>query len=130
MSGIQHLCDHRAVVYRTTPDHNELGDNVDVWTALAAPAGLNARATLNESGNLEDRGPGEIQATMQRWFLVVGFDVAERDVLSVVSGPRAPVLLRVEKVIPGTHPLEVHHIEVDVTVWSGSVEPVEEEEES
>ena len=124
--SINHLCDHRAIVYRTTPDLNELGDLEDVWTALPAPAGLNARATLTESGSLTDNGPGEIQAAMQRWYLVTGFDVAERDVLSVVSGPRAPLLLRVEKVIPATHPLQLHHIEIDVSVWSGSVDPVPE----
>lgn len=119
--SINHLCDHHAIVYRSEALRDEFADTVLAWHPLPAPAGLNARATLTEVGNLIDYGPGEIQAVMQRWFLVVGFDVAERDVLSVVSGPRAPVLLRVEKVIPGTHPLVVHHIEIDVTVWAGDL---------
>ena len=130
MSGIAHLCDHRAVVYRDATYasgalRDEFGDTVADWQALPAPAGLNCRATLTESGKLTDYGPGEIQSTMQRWFLVAEFDVIEADVLKVESGPRAPLLLRVEKVEPGTHPLKINHFEVDVTVWKGDVTELE-----
>lgn len=126
MSGIAHLCDHRVVVYRENAVRDEFGDTVPVWTALTAPSGRNARATLTESGTLTDYGPGEQQAPHQRWFLLPAFDVRERDVLSVDAGARAPRLLRVEKVIPATHPRSVHHIEVDVTEWAGRLtEPAE-----
>lgn len=127
MSGIQHLCDHRVLVYRTTPDQNEFGDNEDVWTALEVPAGLNARPNQDWLGNLQDHGPGETQATLERWFLLTGFDIRERDVLLVESGPKAGLLYRVHSVDPQTNPHTVHHLQVNVEVWAdGSVASVVE----
>lgn len=116
MSGIQHLCDHRVVVYRATPLRDEFGDVVEQWVALAAPAGLNARPNQNWSGALQDPGPGEEQSARRQWFLVVGFDVAERDVLLVESGPETGQKLRVHSVTQPTNPFVVHHIEVNVEV--------------
>lgn len=119
--GIQHLCDHRAVVYRSTPVRDELGGTVDVWAALTAPDGLNCRPNQNWSGTQQDHGPGLQQGSARQWFLVAEFDVRELDVLSIESGPEAPKLLRVLSVAKPTAPLELHHIEVNVEVWNGSL---------
>ena len=118
---ITHLCDHRAVVYRDTPTRDELGDTVPVWGALEAPTGMNCRPNQNWSGALQDHGPGEQQGASRQWFLVAEFDVAEGDVLSVEDGPESPKLLRVLSVAKPTAPLAVHHIEVNVEVWHGSL---------
>lgn len=119
--GIGHLCDHQLTVYRATETRDELQDAVLVWSALPAPAGLNARPDQNWSGVLGDRGPGQQQTAQRLWFLVAEFDVAERDVLKVESGPESPKLLRVLSVTRVTAPLEVHHLEVNVEVWVGEL---------
>lgn len=124
--SIARLCDHRLVVYRASAYRDALQDVVEVWQALPAPAGLNARPNQAWSGSLQDRGPGEQQGTMRQWFLLPGFDVAERDVLKVEGGPEAPALLRVESVTRPTNPHSVHHIEVNVTVWAGTLPDDEE----
>jgi len=119
--GIASLCDHRGTVYRSTPARDELGDTVEVWSALAAPDGKNCRPNQNWSGGLQDHGPGEQQSAERQWFLVAEFDVQERDVLSIEDGPEAPKLLRILSVTKPTAPLEVHHIEVNVEVFNGSL---------
>jgi hypothetical protein len=115
------LMDHRGIVYRATETRDELADAVLVWDALPVPAGLNCRPNQNWSGTLQDRGPGEQQDALRQWFLVAGFDIQERDVLSVVDGPEAPVLLRILSVDHPTAGIVLHHIEVNVEVWAGSV---------
>jgi hypothetical protein len=126
MSGIAHLCDHRARVHRATELRDELADVVSLWEALPAPDGLNCRPASPWAGQLQDRGPGEQQSERRTWFLVAEFDVQERDVLEVFEGPAAPALLRVLGVTRATAPIVVHHLEVDVEVWHGSLteEPV------
>jgi hypothetical protein len=124
--SINHLCDSRVVVYRTTPDRDEFGDTVDVWTALAVPAGLNARPNQDWLGNLQDPGPGERQAMLERWFLVLGFDIRERDVIKVESGPKVGLLYRVHSVDIQTNPHQPHHLQVNLEVWDGSVASVVE----
>lgn len=116
---------HRGVVYRGTETRDELQDVVTVWDALTAPKGLNCRPNQDWSGALQDHGPGEQQGATRQWFLDAGFAVRERDVLSVESGPEAPVLLRVLSVTPCTDPIEVHHFEVNVEVWHGSLTEAE-----
>lgn len=120
------LMDHRAIVYRATETRDELQDVIQSWGALTAPGGKNCRPNQVWSGNQQDYGPGEQQGATQQWYLLPGFEVAERDVLSVVSGPKAPVLLRVLSVSPCTAPIALHHYEVIVEVWKGSLteEPV------
>jgi hypothetical protein len=115
------LMNHRAVVYRATETKDELEDAVLVWTALPAPAGLNCRPNQDWSGNLQDNGPGEQQGAMRQWFLLPGFDVRERDVISIEGGAEAGLLLRVHSVVPVTAPVVVHHFEVNVEVWQGSL---------
>lgn len=119
--SIEALFNHRAIVYRGTETRDELQDVVTTWAALTAPNGLNCRPNQDWSGSLQDHGPGEQQGAMRQWFLHKDFDVRQRDVVSVVSGPESPVTLKVESVTPCTDPLEVHHYEVNVSVWHGSL---------
>ena len=127
--GIAHLVDSRLLCWRPAdpPVRNEFGDVVDGFESVPVPDGLNARADQDWRGSLTDHGPGEQQAAMRRWFLVLGFDAEERDVLEVESGPEAGKLLRVESVTKPTNPYAVHHLEVNVTVWHGSVTSGEDE---
>ena len=129
MSGIAHLVDHRVTVSRLPhPDspeaaHDEFNDLVEEWADVLVPAGLNARPDQNWGGSLTDFGPGEQQQALRRWFLVLGFDVEERDVLTVVSGPETGKLYRVESVTKPTNPFTVHHLEVMCSVWHGTLTP-------
>jgi hypothetical protein len=117
--------DHHAVVYVATETRDELQDVVRSWDPLPAPSGLNCHLDRNWSGNQEMPGPGEQQGSFQKWVLHKGFTVRERDVLSIESGPRAPILLKVHSVTACTMPIVVNHYEVTVEVWYGSlVEPV------
>lgn len=125
--SVKALCDHRAIVYRAFVVRDELQDTVEIWEALPAPIGLNCRPNQNWSGTLQNPGPGEQQAAARQWFLVSGFDVEERDVLSVVEGPEAPKLLRVQSVTRPTASVAVHHLEVNVEVWHGSLTEAEVE---
>jgi hypothetical protein len=122
--GIAHLVDHRVLCWRPAdpPLRDELGDIVEAFDAVPVPDGLNARPNQQWSGTLQDPGPGEQQAAMRQWFLVLGFDARERDVLEVESGPEVGKLLRVESVTKPTNPFAVHHLEVNVSVWHGSVD--------
>lgn len=119
--SLRSLFNHRAVAYRTTPTRDDYGGTVDVWAETAGtPAGLNARPDQGWSGTLQDHGPGEQQGAKRRWFLAGGFDVTERDVVAVVSGPEAGLQLRVESVTPqARRSTAIHHIEVNVEVWQG-----------
>jgi hypothetical protein len=122
--SIARFCDHRGVVYRATELRDELQDVTQVWEPLTAPAGLNCTMNRNWSGGLEMPGPGEQQGTYQQWFLLPGFTIRERDVLSITEGPNAPVLLKIHSVAAATRPIELHHYEVIGEVWHGSlVEP-------
>lgn len=120
---IRGLFNHRAVAYRATVTRDDFGGTVEAWVAQPAPPGRNCRPDQNWSGAQQDHGPGEQQGATRRWFLHRGFDVAERDVLSVIEGPEAPVLLRVESVTkPTRRGPAVHHVEINVEVWTGSLE--------
>lgn len=125
--SIATLFDHRVVVYRAGTARDELQDVVETWEPLTAPVGKNARPNQGWSGALQDHGPGQQQGAMRQWFLQKAFDVAERDVLAVEEGPEAGLRLKVESVTRPTAPLLVHHLEVNVTVWPGSL-TVEAEE--
>jgi hypothetical protein len=113
--SVDSLCDHRAVVYRATTAQGRAGDIIESWAPLDAPAGLNARANLVWlAGHLENPGPGEVQAKRRQWFLLPSFDVRERDILRIVSGPEAPSVLRVLAVNRTTAGPVFHHFEVEV----------------
>lgn len=117
------LCDHRAVVYRSTKGVDDLQDVTDDWQPLAAPAGNNCRPNQAWGGSQQDRGPGEQQGSTRMWGLVAGFDVRENDILRLVAGPEAPKLLRVLSVDrPTGRTGVVHHLEVNAEVWYGSVD--------
>jgi hypothetical protein len=117
------LLNSRVVWYRETTARDQFGDVVVGWQEQSTPDGLNARPDQAWAGVLQDSGPGEQQTNKRRWFLDKRFEgVAERDVLAVVSGPDAPVLLRVEGVTPQWDSVHLHHIEVNVEVWQGSLE--------
>jgi hypothetical protein len=131
--SIAHLVNHRVVLYRETAVRDQYGDTVQSWAAQTVPAGLNAFADLGWSGVLQDSGPGEQQANKRRWFLT--FDARERDVLEVVGGVEAPMLLRIVSVMRAARPTKAtaHHVEVNVEVWHGAttlqaVEPEEPED--
>ncbi len=121
MRGIAHLCNHRAELWRATATVDSLGDRIETWVPQVVPDGMNCRPNQAWSGSLQDRGPGEQQRALRQWFLLCGFDVRERDVLEITCGPEEGVLLRVESVTPTTDPRRVHHIEVNVEVWHGSL---------
>ena len=123
--SIRRLFNHRAVVYRATVTRDEYGGTVETWVAQTAPDGLNARPDQNWSGAQQDHGPGEQQGATRRWFLSNGFDVAERDVVYVVSGPEAGTYLRVESVTQPTRVgATVHHVEVNVEAWPDGEEVI------
>jgi hypothetical protein len=114
--------DHRVLVYRydaENPDRDEFNDIIPNWELLSAPAGLNGTLQRNPSGTMEDQGPGEIQIIPRHWFIHRDFDVKERDVLKVESGPNPHEvgrLYRVEEARPATGPVTIHHWEVLATI--------------
>lgn len=123
MSPIDRLWNHRAVAYRATVTRDSFGGTVEGWVETeGTPAGLNSRPDQNWAGALQDHGPGEQQGAMRRWFLHREFDVEERDVLQVVEGAEAGLLLRVESVTKPTRVRPaIHHYEVNVEVWQGEL---------
>jgi hypothetical protein len=127
MNGVAHLANHRVLLYRESSVRDQFGDTVIAWVAQTVPDGLNAFADLGWSGVLQDSGPGEQQANKRRWFLT--FNAEERDVLEVVSGVEAPMLLRIVSVMRAARPTKAtaHHVEVNVEVWHGAVTMAEVE---
>jgi hypothetical protein len=125
MTTIARLWNHTARLYRE-PDAETSRDALGHVAAEPLPVGdapvrANARPDQTWAGTLQDQGAGEQQGTLRRWFLDRSIPVAERDVLSVTSGPEAPLLLRVMSVTKPAAPLATHHIEVNVVVWDGAV---------
>lgn len=118
--SIRRLWNHRVAAYRATSSRDAFGGTVETWGATDAPERLNARPDQDWSGDLQDHGPGEQQGAKRRWFLDPAIDVAERDVLDVMSGPEVGTQLRVESVTRLTRVGQaVHHIEVNVSAWTG-----------
>lgn len=116
--------DHHAVLYRSTETQNPTtGEMVVAWAAQTSPAGSNCAPDLSWSGVLQEQGPVERQASRRRWFLSAGFsDVREQDVLDVTDGPDAPVRLWIESVTRATDGRgALHHLEVNVSTWTGSL---------
>lgn len=120
--SLARLFDHKVRVHRATTARDAYGDTVETWVAGDEPRVNNARPDQNWSGTLQDRGAGEEQAAKRRWYLAKTLDVAERDVLVVSSGPEAPAQLRVVSVTKPTAPTAVHHLEVNVETFTGSLE--------
>jgi hypothetical protein len=117
---IRRLFNHTVRVYRD-PAPEDARDALGFVSQSPLPvddSGVrNARPDQGWSGTLQDHGPGEQQAGLRRWFLAASLDVRERDVLSVVEGPEAPLLLRVESVSKPANMTRHHHTEVNVSVW-------------
>lgn len=119
---MKHLFDHRVRVWRNAPTRDAYGDKTEAFAPLAsAPASNNARPDQAWSGALQDQGAGEEQAAKRRWYLDRSVVVAERDVLQVVAGPESPATLRVVSVTKPTAPQTVHHLEVNVEAWQGTL---------
>lgn len=119
--SINRLFDHRVRVWRDTPTRDAYNDVVQSLALLSTPASNNARPDQGWAGTLQDTGAGEQQGTKRRWYLDKSVDVAERDVLEVTAGPEAPATLRVVSVTKPTAPRVVHHLEVNVEAWGGTL---------
>lgn len=122
MRGIRPLCDHTATLYRESVTRDAAGDTVRSWVARSGPSGKNCRPNDSWAGSLQDGGPGLIQGARRQWFLVAEMAPEERDILRVTAGPEAPLLLKVVSVSsPTDHRQRIHHHEVNVEAWSGSL---------
>jgi hypothetical protein len=86
-----------------------------------APMQFNARGDQNWSGALQDAGAGEEQVGKRRWFLDKSVPVLERDILAVIRGPEAGLVLRVVSVVPVADFIRVNHTEVNVEIWDGAL---------
>lgn len=121
--SIQRLFNHKVRVYRKPEllaSRGALGSTSKVPVAVgSAPTRFNARPDQDWTGMQQDKGPGEVQATKRRWFLDKKLDVRDRDILSVIDGPEAGLVLEVESTTKPANPRNVHHIEVNVDVWKG-----------
>ena len=107
-------------VYRATQTENAYG-SAETFSEVSAPTSKAARPDMAWSGDQQKAG-GEMQGAKRRWFLRKDVEVAERDVIEVVSGPHAPAKLRVVSltVLTGRTP-RVHHKEVNVETFTGSL---------
>lgn len=116
---MRHLLNHRVRVYRDAEGTDAFG-STSVLTPGAIPEYNNARPDQAWSGD-QQRAGGEMQGAHRRWFLSAGVDVAERDVLEVLSGTEAPSNLRVVSVTKVSGRRGLHHIEVNVETYSGEL---------
>lgn len=120
--SIARLFDHQVRVYRMTRTRDATGDPVPTWAAQgSAPTVNNARADEALMGAQQNRGAGDEMVTRRRWFLDAGLTVLENDVLSVTAGQETGAKLRVHSVVRANKPLVLHHIEVNVDPWEGSL---------
>lgn len=127
--SLKHLWDHRGVLYRAVAVRDEFGDTIEGWSEVTTPTGSNCRPNQTSAGNLADRGPGEQQAKELAWFMDKDFtDVEERDVLSIVTGPKAGHKYRIVSVTLPTGPLAIHHVEIMGEVWHDELAPLVEED--
>ena len=116
---------HRAVVYRPIAGSTDAaGFPTAGFTTGVTPTGLNARPEQNVVTGLLGSSPvGDVNTAVQVWFLDAGFtDIEERDILDVVSGPKAPNRYRVHSVTkPTKMGTTVHHVEVAAKVYEGAI---------
>lgn len=123
--SIERLFNHTVRIYRL-PNAEEARDGMGFVDETPLPIGSapirkNARPDQNWSGNLSNPGAGEQQGAMRRWLLDKGMDVRFRDILSVTAGDEAPALLKVGSVSKPAMRSRIHHIEVNVEVWEGTL---------
>jgi hypothetical protein len=110
---------HTARLYRTTQTRGGFGTTDTLSPVGAAPSKPNARPDIAWSGDQQHAG-GEQQGAKRRWFVDRAIDVHERDVLAVMTGPEAPMTVRVvsvTKAVGRTH----SHTEVNVESWTGTL---------
>lgn len=109
---------HKVRVFKETEGTDAYG-STSVLQGGAEPTTNNAWPDQRWSGD-QQRAGGEMQGAKRRWFLRKDVDVAERDVLQVVSGAEAPANLRVVSVtkVGGA---QIHHLEVNVETYTGEL---------
>lgn len=123
--SIQRLFNHVVRVYRE-PDAEASRDALGGVELRPLPTGpvpteYNGRPHQAWQGTMQDKGPGEQQAAKRLWFLDPTMDVQERDVLSVIAGPEAGLLVRAMSVVPVSTRRTVHHLEVSTEPWVGEL---------
>lgn len=122
---ISGLWNHTVRVYRRLPAEEARGlltsTDKTAYPVGEAPTGFNSRPDQGWGGSLQDYGTGEQQGAMRRWFLDKSIDVRERDVLLVTAGDEAGQKLSVESVMKAADRTTLHHIEVNVKAWKGTL---------
>src|SRR5688500_10242104 len=99
-----------------------------VYPVGAAPTVRNAMPNQDWAGNTGDRGPGQQENSVRRWYLSNALDVQPRDVLVVTAGNESGTAWRVEGIPTKVgSPQGVHHIEVNTTIFTGPIESAEAE---
>lgn len=93
-----------------------------VYPVGAAPSGHNAMPDQSWGGSTADRGPGEQEGSVRRWYLDAALDVRSRDVLVVTAGNESGTSWRVEGIPTKVgSPQGVHHIEANASIFTGTV---------
>jgi hypothetical protein len=115
--SIASLFDHRVQTHRADSVRGRLGSVMESWPAVqAAPAANNVKWTPDDH-DLKPMGFGD-EATLTGTLSVPPtFDIRHRDLVNVLSGPDAPMVLRVVSV---TNP-RGHHVKAKCDLYTQPV---------
>ncbi len=113
------MMNHRARVYRKAQDRGEYAQVENAWDVVTETPSQNNLWTSPQNTRLRDPGGGEATDGVEadRWYMTKEADVAERDVVQLVSGPEAPSYWLVQSASSPSRPNEARHH------WRIAVEP-------
>jgi hypothetical protein len=113
------LFDHRVQSHRTPqpPTRGPLGSVIETWPAVqGAPLANNAKWTPDDH-DIEPMGSGDQPTLTGTLSVLPDFDIARRDLVNVLSGPDAPMVLLVVSI---TTP-RGHHIKAKCDIYTQPV---------
>lgn len=111
---IARLFDHTATVWRPVPSLGTYRERVETLTDV----GTLDCAVNRPTARLGEAGPGLVNSGERMVYLSADADIAGRDVLELLTGPEAGMLLEVDEA-----PTNVrgHHIEARARLWAGTL---------
>lgn len=109
------LMDHTATSYRGTEATGTYGEVTSAWAAQEAAFPCTVQV---DSERVNEVGPGEMTAGVYRLYAAdPTLDIAERDVIDILTGPEAGIKVKVVQV---GRPRS-HHLEARCETWEGEL---------
>ncbi len=112
------MFDHEVAIWRPTVTYGDLKEEIRTFVQiLAAPGTPNAIVNRPKAPTL-DTGPGLTPVGTRRLYMAPATEVLVRDLIELVEGPDAGMILEVDE--PPTRP-RGHHVQLDCRLFNGKL---------